>query len=187
MPLPIPPSLSTNWKRLWTFDLDKSQVRGKYNCVRDIRRSHCQPFCACMLLSWSEHMLAPSWSREIALSRFSLLCVCFQHQRVSNSNNLGFRPGYYIPSGKRGPDPDPERCVLLPNCSSPEIWPRAMTFQICEWTWTAEFLDKVGKRSLKTGTAVTTWVLCTNQDKKRHWGDQVMSWWSEYWDCVMCE
>jgi hypothetical protein len=75
MPLPIPPSLSTNWKRLWTFDLDKSQLRGKYNCVRDIRRSHCQPFCACMLLSWSEHMLAPSWSREIALSRFSVSCV----------------------------------------------------------------------------------------------------------------
>jgi hypothetical protein len=41
-----PLSFLANQKRLWTFDLDKSQVRGKYNCIRDIRRSHCWPFCA---------------------------------------------------------------------------------------------------------------------------------------------
>jgi hypothetical protein len=40
------PRLLANQERLWTFDLNKSQVRGRYNCVRDIRRSYCQPFCA---------------------------------------------------------------------------------------------------------------------------------------------
>jgi hypothetical protein len=45
----------------------------------------------------------------------------------------------------------------------------------------------VGKRALKTGTVATTWVLYTNQDKKCHSDDQVISWWSEYWGCVMCE
>jgi hypothetical protein len=81
-----PPSLLANQGRLWTFDLNKSQVRGRCNCVRDIR-SHCQAFCACMLLSRSEHMLAPSWSRENWLVKiFCLLSVCFWHQRVTNSN-----------------------------------------------------------------------------------------------------
>jgi hypothetical protein len=42
------PSLLANWGRLWTFNLDKFQVRGRYNLVRDIRRSHCWPFCAHM-------------------------------------------------------------------------------------------------------------------------------------------
>jgi hypothetical protein len=82
-----PPSLLASWGKLWTFDLDKSHVRGRYNCVRDIRRSNCQPFCACVSLSRSEHMLAPSWSRENCLAKiFCLLCVCFQHRRVINSN-----------------------------------------------------------------------------------------------------
>jgi hypothetical protein len=57
------------------FDLDKAQVRGRYNCIRDIRRNSCQPFVFACLLSGSEHMLAPSWSREIALLRFSASCV----------------------------------------------------------------------------------------------------------------
>jgi hypothetical protein len=72
-----PLSLLSNQESLWTFDLDKSQVRGRYDCIRDIRRSHCHPFCAWLacLLSRSEHMLALSWSREIALSRFSVSCV----------------------------------------------------------------------------------------------------------------
>jgi hypothetical protein len=70
-----PPSLLASRERLWTLDLNKSQVRGRYKCVRDIRRSHCQPFCAFVLLSWNEHMPASSWSREIALSRFSVSCV----------------------------------------------------------------------------------------------------------------
>jgi hypothetical protein len=43
-----PASLLANWEILWTFDPDKSQVRGRYNCIRDIRRSHCQPFRAHM-------------------------------------------------------------------------------------------------------------------------------------------
>jgi hypothetical protein len=82
-----PPSLLANQGRLWTFDLDKSQVRGRYNCIRDIRRSHCQPLCACVLLSGSENMLAPSCSRENYLVKiFCLLYVCFQHWRVINSN-----------------------------------------------------------------------------------------------------
>jgi hypothetical protein len=75
------PSLLANRGRLWTFDLNQSQVRGRYNCIRDIRRSLCRPFCACVLLSWSEHMLSPSWSREIALSRFSVCCVSIYSTR----------------------------------------------------------------------------------------------------------
>jgi hypothetical protein len=57
-----------NRERMWTFDLDKSQVRGGYNCVREIRRATVSHF----VLSWSEYMLAPFWSKEIALSRFSV-------------------------------------------------------------------------------------------------------------------
>jgi hypothetical protein len=83
-----PPSHLANQERLWTFDLDKSQVGGRNNCIRDIRRSHCQPFCACVLLSGSEHMLAPSWSGENCLVKiFCLLCVCFWHRRVITSNS----------------------------------------------------------------------------------------------------
>jgi hypothetical protein len=83
------PSVLANRERLWTFDLDKSQVRGRYNYIRDIRRSHCQPFYACVLLSGSEHMLAPCWSRENYLVKiFCLLCVCFQHWRAINSNSM---------------------------------------------------------------------------------------------------
>jgi hypothetical protein len=75
-------------KEIVNFDLDKSQVRSWYDCVRDIRRSHCQPSCACVLLSGSEHRLAPSWARENWLVKiFCLLCVCFWNQRVINSKN----------------------------------------------------------------------------------------------------
>jgi hypothetical protein len=88
-PNPSPPSLLANRRRVWTFDLEKSHVRGRYDCIRDIRRSHCQPFCACMMLSGSEHVLAPSWSRENFLVKiFCLLCVCSPHQRVINSNTF---------------------------------------------------------------------------------------------------
>jgi hypothetical protein len=44
--LAYPPSLLANWERLWNFDLDKSQVRHRYNCIRAIRRTHWQSFCA---------------------------------------------------------------------------------------------------------------------------------------------
>jgi hypothetical protein len=46
--LTCPSSLLAIQERLWTFDLDKSQVRSRCNCVRDIRRSHYQSFCAHM-------------------------------------------------------------------------------------------------------------------------------------------
>jgi hypothetical protein len=98
------PSLLANQERLWTFDLDKSHVRGRYNCVRDVRRSHCQPFCACVLLSWSEHMLAPSWSREIALSRFSVSSVSiFSTRGLSIPTIWGLCLGFYILLGKEVP------------------------------------------------------------------------------------
>jgi hypothetical protein len=42
-----PLSVLANWERLWTSDLDKSQVRGRYNCIRDVRRSHSWTFCVC--------------------------------------------------------------------------------------------------------------------------------------------
>jgi hypothetical protein len=50
------------------------------------------------------------------------LCVCFWHQRVINSNNLGAPLGHYIPSKKGGaPDPSPERHILLPSCGGPRF------------------------------------------------------------------
>jgi hypothetical protein len=80
-----PPSLLANWERLWIFDLDKSQVRGRYNCVREIRRSHCQPFCACVFtLAGVSTCLHPLDNCLVKI--FFLLCVCFRHQRVNNSN-----------------------------------------------------------------------------------------------------
>jgi hypothetical protein len=41
-----PPSLLGNRERLRTSDLGKSQVGGRYNCIRDVRRSHSLPSCA---------------------------------------------------------------------------------------------------------------------------------------------
>jgi hypothetical protein len=85
-----PPSLLDNMERLFTFDLDKSQMRGRYNWVRDVRRSHCQPFCACVFayLEWA-HACTLLIKRNCLVKIFCLLCACFQHQRVSNSNSLG--------------------------------------------------------------------------------------------------
>jgi hypothetical protein len=95
------------------------------------------------LLSWSEHMLAPSWSRENCFVRiFCFLCVCFRYQRFINSNTGGACSGR-----GGGPTPSLGRCILLPDCSGPEVWPRTTTFQICKWTRTAEFLDNTGKKS----------------------------------------
>jgi hypothetical protein len=84
-----------------------------------------------------------------------LSCVCFQHQRVFNSNNLGAQSGilHSVQEGG-GPSPYPGRHVLLPGCSGPEVL-LTTTFQICEWTRTPEILDSMNKRALKTGTVVT--------------------------------
>jgi hypothetical protein len=170
-----PPSLLTSWERLWTFDLDKSQVRGRYSCVRDIRRSHCQPFCAHMSaqLEWV-YACTILIKRNCPVKIFCLSCVCFQHWSVFNSNNLEAYLGFYIPSRKGGPSLSLGRCVLLPGCEGPEVRLRVTTFWIFEWTRTPEFLDNVGKSALKTGTVTTTKVLCRNQDKKRHRSDQVI-------------
>jgi hypothetical protein len=82
-----PPSLLANRGRLWTFDLDKSWVRGKYNYIRDIRRSHCQPFCARMSaqLEWV-HTCTLLIKKHCLVKIFCLSCVCFQHRKVFNSN-----------------------------------------------------------------------------------------------------
>jgi hypothetical protein len=145
MPNP-PPSLLANEERLWTFDLDKSQVRGRYDCVRDIRRSHCQPFCACMLLNWSKHMLASSWSREYWLLKiFCLLCVCFGTRGLT-SNNLEAWSRILHSVQEGGPGPSPGRRVLLPDCGN--FLDLRMNLD-CRISW------QRGKRALKTGTAAT--------------------------------
>jgi hypothetical protein len=90
------------------------------------------------------------------LSRFCLLCVCFWHQKIINSINLGAWSRILHSVWEGGPDPSLGRGILLPDCSSPEVCLRGATFQICEWTRTAEFLDNVSKRTLKTGTVATT-------------------------------
>jgi hypothetical protein len=106
-----PPSLLANQERLWTLDLDKSQVRGRYNCIRDIRRSHCQPFCACVLLSRSEHMLVPSWSRETALSRFSVSCASvFGTGGLSVPTDRRAEPGKSVPE-----------CTCAPSACLPAL------------------------------------------------------------------
>jgi hypothetical protein len=91
-----PPSLSANREGLWFFDLDKSQVRGRYDCLRDIRRSHCQPFCACMFAQLE-------WAHICTLLIFCLLCVCFWYWGINNSNNFGLGPGFNIWSEKGVP------------------------------------------------------------------------------------
>jgi hypothetical protein len=70
------PSLLANQEGLWTFDLDKSQVRGRYNCVRDIRRSHCWPFCAHMSaqLEWI-HTCTLLIKRNCPVKIFYLVCL----------------------------------------------------------------------------------------------------------------
>jgi hypothetical protein len=82
------PSLSANQGRLWTFDLDKSWLRGRYNCVRDIRRSHGWPFCA-LVSAQLEYVHACTLliKRNCLVKTFCLSCVCFWHRRVFNSNN----------------------------------------------------------------------------------------------------
>jgi hypothetical protein len=149
-------SLLANQERLWTFDLDKSQVRGRYDSVRDIKRSHCQPSCACMLLIGSEHMLAPSWSREIALSRFSVSCVSVFGTGESLIPTIwGLVWDFTFRMG-RGSCSFPGETCPAAWLQRPEVGLRTTTFGICKWTQTAEFLDKAGKRALKTGTVVTT-------------------------------
>jgi hypothetical protein len=99
--LTYPPSLLVNQERLWTFDLDKSQVRGRYNCIREIRRSHCQPFCVYMFaqLEWAH--LHPLDQEKIALSRYSVSCVSvFGTGGLSIPTIWWLDPGFYIPSGK---------------------------------------------------------------------------------------
>jgi hypothetical protein len=79
-----PLSLLANWEGLWTFKLDKSQVRGKYNCVRDIRRSHCQPFCAHVStqLEWI-HACTLLIKRNCLVKIFSVSCVSVFSTRES--------------------------------------------------------------------------------------------------------
>jgi hypothetical protein len=88
-PSPKPFSQSGKTVNLWPW-----QIPGE---GQDIRRSHCQPFYTFVLLSGSEHMLAPSWSKENCLVKiFGLLGVCFQHRRVITSNirmGMGKYPG----------------------------------------------------------------------------------------------
>jgi hypothetical protein len=127
-------------------------------------------------------MLLLSWLRENCLVKsFCLLCVCFQHQRVINSNNLGAQSRILHSVQEGGPSPSLGRHALLPDCSSTGVQPRMTIFWICKWTQTAEFLDNMSKRALKTGTAAITYVLCINQDKNGQGGNQVMSWWLGYW------
>jgi hypothetical protein len=80
------PSLLANGERLWTFDLDKSQVRRRYSCVRDIRRSHCRPFCAHMSTQLEWIHACTLLTKRNCQDFLCLSCVCFWHWRVFNSN-----------------------------------------------------------------------------------------------------
>jgi hypothetical protein len=70
------PSLLANRERLWTFDMDKSHIRGRYNFVRVIKRSHCQPFCAHVSaqLKWI-HTCTLLIKRNCLVKIFSVSCV----------------------------------------------------------------------------------------------------------------
>jgi hypothetical protein len=153
-----PLSLLANRERSWTFDLNKSQVRGRCNYIRDIRRSHCPPFCAHVFaqLEWIRACTLLI-KRNCLVKIFSVSPVsvfCTRRSLIPTIWEPG--PGYYIPSRKRDSGPSLGRCVLLPSCSGPKVWPMMTTFWIYEWTWTPEFLDNACKRALKTGTAATT-------------------------------
>jgi hypothetical protein len=92
-----PPSLLANWGRLWTFDLDKSWVRGRYG-----------HFVHACLLRWSKYLLTSFWSKEVALSRFSVSCVSVFGTAESLIPTIwGLGPGFYILFRKRDPWPFP--------------------------------------------------------------------------------
>jgi hypothetical protein len=156
--------------------LEKSQVRVRYTCVRDISRSDCWPFCV-HVSSQLEWMNACTLliKTNCLVYIFYVSCVSVFITGGSLIPTIwGLSLGFCIPSKKGDPSPSPERCILLPGCGCPKVW-LVTIFQICKWTWTPEFLDSAGKRALKTGTTMTVQVLCTNQDKKHQEGDQVMS------------
>jgi hypothetical protein len=98
-----PPSLLVNRGRLWTFDLDKSWVRGRYNSIRDIRWGHTGPFCVHVSaqLEWT-HACTLLIKRNYLIKIFCLSYVCFWHWRVFNSNNLGIWSGILHSVQKEG-------------------------------------------------------------------------------------
>jgi hypothetical protein len=71
-----PPSLLANRERLRTSDLGKSQVGGRYNCIRDVRRSHCRPSCAHVSaqLEWV-HACTLLIKRNCLVNIFCLSCL----------------------------------------------------------------------------------------------------------------
>jgi hypothetical protein len=129
-----PPSLLANWEDCEPLTwMDKSQVRGRYNCLRDIRRSHCQPFCASVFAQLERaHACTRLIKRKLPCQDFlSLICLffapeCCQFQKSGGSSRIS----HSIQEG--GPGPSLWRCILLSDCGSPKVWLRMTTFQICE-------------------------------------------------------
>jgi hypothetical protein len=162
------------------LDIHMQKIKTRFHLIQNGSKALNKTWNLCLhvYLGGVSTCLHPLDEEKIALSGFS---VCFQHQRVINCNNLGALSGILHSIWEGGPSPFPRRCVLLPDCSGPEVWPRT-TFWVCEWIRTAEFLDNVVKRALKTGTTATmkkvsstwlfcspapAWRLCANQDLER--------------------
>jgi hypothetical protein len=70
-----PPSLLANRERLWTFDLDKSQEKGRYNSQGYKKEPLSTILCLHVCLAGVSTCLYPLDQEKIALSRFSVACV----------------------------------------------------------------------------------------------------------------
>jgi hypothetical protein len=78
---------------------------GRYNCIRDIRRSYCQPFFACMSiqLMWV-HVGTLLIKINCLVKIFSVFrWSVFSTRGSLVPTSLGLLPGFYIPSWKGVP------------------------------------------------------------------------------------
>jgi hypothetical protein len=98
-----PLNLLANWERLWTFDLDKSQMRGRYNCIKDIRKSHCQPFCLLVCLAGVSTCLHPPDQEKLPCQDFLSHMSVFSTRGLLIPTIWRLDPEFYIPSRKGVP------------------------------------------------------------------------------------
>jgi hypothetical protein len=85
-----PPSLLANWEDCEPLTWTNPRWGAGTTVSRIQKGATVSHFVLACLLSGNDHMLAPSWRENCLVKIFCLLCVCFWHQRVINSNNVIF-------------------------------------------------------------------------------------------------
>jgi hypothetical protein len=100
---------------------DKSQVRDRYHCVRDIRRSHCQPSCACVFAQRGSAHAFTLLIKRNCLVKIFYQCVSVFGTGGSLIPTLGWQcvppcPAYLLPTSfllKLASNHDPSNLHLL--------------------------------------------------------------------------